>query len=291
MSNPPAVPNIAIYTGGNPTSSAVAQLFEEIGSASYSTAVLWAAHVDSLGNIALNDDPVAVNGQFVAAAQSWADMVNGLRQGTVTRVELSIGGDQSSFANIQSLISTYGIGSANPLYGNLQVLQQVLNLDAVDYDDESQYDANSSEQLAQMCVNLGMKVTICPYASWETEYWVNLVTSINAANPGTVDASYLQCYSGGAGNDPVSWNQSFSVTGLTMTPGLWAVHGASCESGSTAADVQSQMASWAQEAASSQTSLAGGFMYCGTDIQSCTGGGTEADYANAIIQGLAGNAG
>jgi hypothetical protein len=287
MSNPPAVPNIAIYTGGDPYSSTIATLFTEIQSASYTTAVLWAAHVDCAGNIAMNDNYIAAGGVFIQNAQPWADLVNGLRQGTVTRVELSLGGDQSTFANIQNLIQEYGIGTKNPLYNNLQVLQQVLSLDAIDYDDESQYDANSSEQLAQMCVNLGMKVTICPY-TYES-YWVNLVTSINAANPGTVDAVYLQCYDGGAGNDPVTWSQYFASTGLTITPGLWAVHGSSCESGSTAADVQSQMASWAQEAASNQTSLAGGFMFCGTDIQSCTAGGTEAEYANAIIQGLAGN--
>ena len=216
----------------------------------------------------MNDDPIAQGGSVVSAAQHWVDLVNNLRNGTVNYVELSIGGDSSSFANIRTLIQKYGIGTENPLYNNLAALQPVLNLNAVDYDDENEYDANSSLQLAKMCVSLGMQVSICPYMM--QSYWVDLVNQINGAMPGTVVASYLQCYSGGAGNDPNQWNSAFKGTGLRMTAGLEV-------NSSSPSAVQSQLANW-----ESNPPLAGGFMFAGTQMTSST----PADYSAAISQGL-----
>ena len=205
------------------------------------------------------------------------------QNGSITRIELSIGGDQTSFANIKSLINQYGTGSANPLYNNLKVLKGKLTLDAIDYDDESEYDAASSASLAAMCAALGMKVSICPYTN--ASYWLNLVTTINKANPGAADAIYLQCYDGGAGNDPGEWNDYFKATGLKVAPGLWATHyegnPQTCTTSTTSSEAQTQIASWAKE-----TTLDGGWMFCGTDMLNCPGGGSPQDYAKAISVGL-----
>jgi hypothetical protein len=207
---------------------------------------------------------------------------------TINRVELSIGGDQTSFANIQTLINKYGVSSSNPLYGNLEVLKSTLNVDAINYDDENVYDIISSTALASMCVTLGMKVTICPYT--EQAYWIKLVNAINKANPGSADAVYLQCYDGGNSNDPVKWNTAFAKTGLAIAPGLWATHFTgnpqTCTTATSADQAQQQMAAWAAKASKAGTSLAGGWMFCGTDMLNCPGGGTPADYSNAIIKGL-----
>lgn len=273
---------IAIYSGGDPTS--IGNLLSLIQAGCYTNVILWAAHVDSDGSIAMNDDPVASGGVFNSSAAAWAAQVVALKQNsTITRVELSIGGDSTSFANIKSLMAQFGTGSANPLYQNLAVLQATLNLDAVNYDDESEYDQQSSEQLAAMCVGLGMKVTMCPYN--HQSYWVSLVNAINAANPGAADGVYLQCYSGGSGNQPSQWNQAFQGTGVSITPGLWATHQSQsvCTTSTTAAQAQVQMAAWAK-----QSTLAGGFIFTGTDMLSCPGGGTPAQYAQAISQGLGG---
>ncbi len=275
---------IAIYSGGDPTS--IGNLLTLIKAGCYTNVVLWAAHIDSIGNIHMNDDPVASGGVFNSAANAWAAQVAGLKQNsTITRVELSIGGDSSSFANIKSLIAQYGTGSTNPLYQNLAVLQKTLLLDAVNYDDESEYDQTSSAQLAAICASLGMKVSMCPYTN--QSYWVDLVNAINAAQPGTADGVYLQCYDGGAGNDPAQWNSAFKGTGIGITPGLWATHkqGSTCTTTTTAAQAQTQMAVWAKRSA-----LAGGFMFSGTDMQSCPGGGTPAQYAQALSQGLGNSA-
>ncbi len=284
---------IGIYSGGDPYTantpyqgSLTQQLFALIAQASYTTVVIWAAHIDSAGNININDSPVVSNNVLNSAAQPWADQVAALKQnGTITRIELSIGGDDSSFANIKNLINQYGTSSDNPLYGNLSILKTALALDAVNYDDESEYDTNSSASLASMCAGLGMRVSICPYRN--PLYWVNLVTTINQANPGTADAVYLQCYDGGAANNPSEWNDYFPATGLTVAPGLWATHQVgnppTCTSSTSAGEAQTRIAHWA-----GQTSLDGGWMFCGTDMMNCPGGGSPADYATAIGTALNG---
>jgi hypothetical protein len=234
----------------------------------------------------MNDDPVVAGGRFQPSAQIWAGLVNGLRKNSsVARIELSIGGDQTSFANIRSLIDRYGAGPGNPLYVSLQVLNSVLSLDAVNYDDESEYDLASSTDLASMGADVGMHVSICPYTN--QSYWVELVTAINRkVATGTADAVYLQCYGGGAGNVPAQWSDAFESTGLGIAPGLWATHllqgePQTCTTSTTASQTQAQMSAWAEA-----SSLAGGWMYCGTDMMNCTNGGSPAEYATAILDGL-----
>jgi hypothetical protein len=285
----PAKPNVAIYSGGDPTQTQGIQVLQEISTGVYTTVILWAAHVDASGNFAMNDDPIVSNGKFVSSALSWAKVVAGLKTTTgttITRVELSIGGDQTSFANIQALFQKYGNKPTNPLYGNLKVLQSTLSLDAINYDDESTYDPNSSLGLAMMCAGLGMRVSICPFTM--QAYWVNLVNAINQSQPGTADAVYLQCYDGGAGNDPASWNKYFSSTGLGIAPGLWATHqeanSSQCTQNTTASQANAQFSAWAK-----QSSLAGGFMFVGTDMLKCPNGGTPADYASAIADAFGGS--
>jgi len=162
---------IGIYSGGDPYTTGVPykgssteQLFNLISTAGYTTVVVWAAHIDSAGDININDSPVVAGGVLNTLAQPWATQVAALKQNkNITRLELSIGGDDSSFANIKSLINQFGTGTKNPLYNNLSVLKNALNLDAVNYDDETEYDPSSSESLATMCVALKMRVSICPF--------------------------------------------------------------------------------------------------------------------------------
>jgi hypothetical protein len=284
--NPPARPNIAIYSGGNSKMDNLKEFFGEIGAAGYTTVLLWAAHIDSAGNIGMNGDPLVVDGNFQPSAQLWADVVNAMRppSGKVTRIELSIGGDQKSFLHIKALMDQYHAEPNNPLYQNLQALQKAVPLDAVNYDDESVCDLESSTELAVMCASLGMRVSMCPY-DWP-QYWTGLVTAINDKVPGTADAVYLQCYDGGAANQPGDWSESFQPTGLGITPGLWATHeqDRKCTLHSSASDVMSQMAAWSAQ--SDRYPLAGGFIFCGTDMVKCPNGGTPKDYATAISRGL-----
>lgn len=276
----PAAVNVAIFTGGDP--SATSTLYSDIKAGAYTTVVLWAGHVTATGDLNFNDSSVVSGGSWVSntATNAWLSQVQSLKtSSTITRVELSIGGEASTFANIESLIKEYGTGTSSPLYKTFSLLHSQLGLDAIDYDDESQYNASSSEAFAQMCTSIGMKVSICPYTN--TSYWVSLVKAVNKTKAGTLDAIYLQCYDGGAGNNPASWNSSFSSTGLKVCPGLWAMHGSTCTGGSTTSQVQTQMATW--EAASP---LAGGFMYNGNEMEGCPVSGSPAQYATALKNGL-----
>lgn len=283
LATPPATPNIAIYTGGNPTSPSVDELFTAIGVGEYTTAVLWAAHIDVAGNIHMNDDQITDDGGFMDSALPWAKLVNGLRGGCITRIELSIGGDNSSFANIRRLIRQHGAGPANPLYASFQALIAAIPIDAINYDDESEYDQESSVQFALICAALGMRISICPYTM--QTYWTDLITAINQQKPGLVDAVYLQCYGGGAANDPALWNQAFAQNRLAVGPGLWATHfeghTSTCTVQTTDAQAQLQMQSWAEV-----STLAGGWMFSGTDMMNCKSGGTPASYAAAILAGI-----
>ncbi len=276
----PAAVNVTIFTGGDPVVGS--PLYTDIKAGVWTTVVLWAAHIDTAGDINFNDSAIVKGGAWVSnsATNAWLASVDSLKSGsTVTRIELSIGGEASSFANIETLINEYGTGSTSPLYKAISLLHTKLGLDAIDYDDESQYDSTSSKAFAAMCAGMGMHVSICPYTN--TSYWVALVKGINRAAAGTADAVYLQCYDGGAGNSPSSWNSSFKATGLKMVPGMWAIHGSECNAGSTASEVQTQMTAWAKT-----TSLAGGFVYNGNEMVGCPSGGTPAQYAAAIKAGL-----
>ncbi len=62
-----------------------------------------------------------------------------------------------------------------------------------------------------MLGGLGYKFTLVPYQN--QSFWVNLKNSIT-----NCDYVYLQCYEGGAGNDPGQWDSAFGH-GVVVIPG------------------------------------------------------------------------
>ncbi len=284
--------SIGIFTGGMPGTSIMSDLLTAIAQSTYNTVVLWSAHVDSAGNIGLNGVPIVANGVFDSNQQNWANAVTALKTNpgtTINRIELSLGSgaqDDTTFANIKALIQKYPEMETNPVYLNLVALQKALTLDAIDYDDENEYDLNSSRILAGWCVSLGMKVTVCPYTN--AGYWGSLITAINSENgENAVDAIYLQSYQD-LDNDPAQWNAQLEAEGVPIfvSAGSWATHyetgTTTCTTSTTATEVEQLLKNWR-----TRTYLAGGWMYCGTDMLNCPGGGTAADYATAITNGLA----
>ncbi len=103
--------------------------------------------------------------------------------------------------NIKNLIAAQGTGPASILYKNFQVLKSTLGIDAICNDDEVAFDATSAATFNKMITTLGMKNTLCPYNN--ASYWQSIF------NNSSIDAIYLQCYDGGAGNDPGTWNGYF----------------------------------------------------------------------------------
>jgi hypothetical protein len=93
-----------------------------------------------------------------------------------------------------------GIGKNSTLYGIATVLKKDLGVDAVCIDDESVYSDTSIVRYGRMLGGIGLHMTLCPYT--KAEYWKAIM---DGSAPGLIDAIYLQCYDGGAGNVPGQW--------------------------------------------------------------------------------------
>ncbi len=77
-------------------------------------------------------------------------------------------------------------------------------IDAINDDDEQTYDLHSSTNFANMLGGLGYKFTEVPYT--QQSFWVKLKNGLT-----NCDYVYLQCYEGGAGNDPGQWNAALET--------------------------------------------------------------------------------
>ncbi|HVV74383.1 MAG TPA: hypothetical protein VHI52_23325, partial [Verrucomicrobiae bacterium] len=242
----------------------------------FTTVVLWCIHVDaSTGNLILNDQLVVANGAYVGNS-TWPGQLASLKVGptSVNRVEVSVGSwGVNDFQSIQSLMSSQGSGTNSILYRNFKALKTATGADAIDFDDETLYDVGTTVQFGQMLAALGFKVTLCPYTN--PAFWQNVRSQLGSV----VDAVYLQCYAGGAGNSPASWNSYFG--GLKVSPGMWCAHGTGCAEGDSPASVAAAMAGWKISAG-----IPGGFMWLYDDMLSCSGQGKPSDYAAAINQAI-----
>jgi len=182
----------------------------------FTTMVLFTMTVQANGDFTFGDGSTVSSGGVYGGPTNWPSLLSQCRQAPsgISRIEMCIGGwGDPSFANIKSLIAANGTGSGTVLYRNLATIRTVLGIDAVDYDDESTYDSPSAISFGQMCAAVGMKVTLCPYMN--AGYWQAVKAGLGA----NCDQVYLQCYQGGAGNDPATWNTYFG--GLKVIPGYW----------------------------------------------------------------------
>jgi hypothetical protein len=259
--------------GGGPFYTGGQARMNELRNSGYTTVMLWTIHLnENNGDLIYNDILVVSNGVYVGNP-AWPGQLATLKQPptSVNRIEISVGSwGVPDFERIKILMDTYGTNTTSILYRNFQALKAATGADAVDFDDESQYDVNTMVKFGRMLSSIGYKVTLCPYT--QPTFWQNVY---NQLGPAIVDEVYLQCYAGGAGNNPATWNNYFP--GLKVQPGMWSRHGGGCADGSTAAEVQAQMTSWRNSAG-----ITGGFMWLYDDMLSCTVGGTAADYARAI---------
>jgi hypothetical protein len=160
-------------------------------------------------------------------------------------------------------VQSQGTGPGSILFRDFQALKTAIPaIDAIDFDDENNFDATTTIQFAVMLGNLGYHVM--PDAFDNSGYWRSLVSQINTERPGTVDGVHLQAYAGGAGNNPCSgWN----FGAVPVYAGLWDLN-------DTPSQVHSIMSNW-----HSQCSITGGFMWLYDDF---VGNGLAAQYASAI---------
>ncbi|MEO7715762.1 MAG: hypothetical protein ABIY70_06155 [Capsulimonas sp.] len=180
-----------------------------------STMILFTMSVSANGDFTYGGNPICSNGNYVGPS-TWPGLLSQCRTApsSIGRIEMCIGqwGDPS-FANIKNRITADGTGSGTVLYRNLQALKNGLGINAIDFDDEQTYDVGSSVTFGNMINAVGMKVTLCPYTN--VGYWSGVKSGLG----NIVDAVYLQCYDGGAGNDAATWNNYFG--GMKVIPGYW----------------------------------------------------------------------
>ena len=239
----------------------------------YTTVNLWTLHVyaDSGGSLIYNDQLVVANGVYVGNA-AWPAQLATLKTAptSVKRIEWSVGSwGANDFLAIKNLMDTHGTGPDSLLYRNFLALKNATGADAIQFDDETQYDVDTSVRFGRMLSAIGYKVALCPYTNpgfWQSVY--------NQLGTGIVDAVYLQCYAGGAGNNPATWNVYFP--GTKVIPGMWCRHDGGT-AGSSASDVLAQMTGWRTSAG-----ITGGFMWLYDDMLSFSSGDTPAAYAMAI---------
>ncbi|HEY5912909.1 MAG TPA: lysyl endopeptidase [Verrucomicrobiae bacterium] len=274
---PEPAPGASAVFGGGPFYSGGASVMNALRSSGFTTVILWCIHVDaSTGNLILNDQLVVANGAYVGNA-AWPGQLATLRTAptSVNRIEVSVGSwGVNDFQSIQTLMNSQGTNTTSILYRNFLALKTVTGAAAVDFDDETLYDVTTTVKFGRMLSSIGYKLTLCPYTN--PAFWQSVYSQLGNA---VVDAVYLQCYAGGAGNNPSSWNSYFG--GMKVTPGLWCAHGTCCAEGDTPASVSSKILAWKNAAA-----IPGGFMWLYDDMLSCSSRGTAAGYAAAINQAV-----
>ncbi|KAI1431063.1 hypothetical protein GGR50DRAFT_690029 [Xylaria sp. CBS 124048] len=214
-----------------------------IKTSGFNTAVIFGVGVTETGDIMYysntpgsSDVLAASNGTYVGG-DALAVKVQSLKTGTtdLNRVEISMNSQ-----NIQALMASPGPGPSTPLYRNFVALKQAWDLDAVNNDDESIYDINSTVDFAQMLGKIGYIYTIAPYTN--SDFWAELIRQANAGLTNLLlDRVYLQCYDGGMGNNPTSWAD---VLGLDVVPLLWVTNESKPADGTTSTQAKMKFSDW-----------------------------------------------
>ena len=196
----------------------------------FTTVCLFVVDVAANGDLNYNGNHLIVTNGVYMGDPGWPARLAALKQAPtfINRIEACTGGSGAqSWNNIKNLIATQGTNSTSILYRNFLALKNALGIDAIDNDDEVAYDATSAATFNRMISSLGMKNTLCPYNN--QTYWQSVF------NNSSIDLVYLQCYDGGAFNDPATWDPVFG--GFKVTPGDW--------NNDSPATVQSKFANWA----------------------------------------------
>ena len=239
---------IGIYVDGQYYAPTVAAQNIARGSG-YNSLFLFTTNIDAAGTITGFGATLCQNGVYTGDP-TWRYKLAACKAApsSVNRIEIVIGNwGTQSFTNIKNLIASQGTGTNSILYKNFLALKNATGVDAIQFDDETTYDVGSSVAFGNMLAGMGLKVTLCPYTN--QPYWVNVKSQLGSK----VDAIYLQCYDGGAGNDPANWINAFG--GFKVTPGLWG-------NTETLASATSKFVNW-----KTNLGIPGGFMWLNGTMQ------------------------
>lgn len=211
----------------------------------FNTALVFEIEVDENANLKFygkdgSQTILASNGIYTGGS-AYSDVVSAYKTGStsITRTEVSLLSGTVTWQSIKNLVNNNGTSTNSILARNFAALKAAWNIDAINNDDEAVYDHDSTVAFTLMMGRLGYQNSLVPYEN--QDYWAGIISSVNAQSPGLIDRVYLQCYSGGEGNDPGQWQ---SALNFKVIPLLWVVNQSDPEDGSTPTEVQTLMQTW-----------------------------------------------
>lgn len=266
----------AIFAGGPLYKDPERKAVDALRASGFTTVILWAVHVAENGDLSYNDTPITSQGTYTGDPE-WRSRLDRLKASptSINRLEISVGSGQSKdWANIRNLIAEHGTGNETVLYRNLEALFTATGADAINSDNEDDYDVDTAVRFARMAAAIGYKhFTLAPWTN--EDYW----KAVKDGCKGHIDVDrvYLQCYDGGSGNTPADWADAL---GTAIDPGLWCRHGDGCGYGDSPQEMNDQLTAWN----SPKGTIPGGFVWLYDDIVNCeaTTRYHLADYAQAI---------
>ena len=197
-----------VYVGGHIRRERPATV-EKLKNSGFTYVILFNINVETDGSLTTDGEVVCRDGEYVFGTTQphYVDDVESLKTWPtgIQRVEICIGGwGNESYFRIKDLIEQQGTGEQSVLYRNFQALKNALpEIDAVNNDDEHCYDLSSALAFHAMMWSLGFHTSLAPYT--RKSFWNSLATQLNALCPGACDRVLVQCYDGGAGNNPSDW--------------------------------------------------------------------------------------
>ena len=194
-----------VYVGGHIRRERPGTI-EKLRNSGFTYIILFNINVEPDGTLTTDGETVCKDGKYVFGntQPNYVSDIKKLKQAptTISRIEICIGGwGNESFSRIKELINRHGVGSGTILYKNFKALKNAIpEIDAVNNDDEHCYDVATAVKFHQMMYELGYKTTIAPYTN--RSFWENLVSQLGDR----CDRVLIQCYDGGAGNNPSDWH-------------------------------------------------------------------------------------
>ncbi|WP_155808204.1 hypothetical protein [Xylanibacter brevis] len=176
----------------------------------FTYAILFNVNVETDGTLTTDGETICKDGVYVFANQQphYVEDVEALKTWPtgIQRLEICIGGwGNESYYRIKDLINAQGTGSNTILYKNFKALKEALPwVEAVNNDDEHCYDVATAVKFHTMMYDLGYKTTVAPYMN--KSFWQSLVSQLNNKRAGACDCVLIQCYGGGANNNPNDWH-------------------------------------------------------------------------------------
>lgn len=239
--------NSGIYVGGHFRRDRTVTV-PTLKASGFTYVILFNIQVEPNGDLTTDGETICRDGKYVFGTTQphYVDDVNALRQGmtSIRRVESCIGGwGSKSYDNIKALVIAQGTGPTSILYKNFKALKDTLPvIEAINNDDEHTYNVASATAFHVMLYDLGFKTTLAPYMN--KSFWQSLATSVNNQRPGAVDRILIQCYDGGANNNPKDWN----INNIELHSGLLHFN--------TTATITTKMQEW-----KANSTTTGGFLW------------------------------